>query len=156
MRTVLDRQTQGLDSRGDALGKSFARRPLRLIAADLFNALERPRAALVMGVSVDQLYKIDSGERGIRLDGLEELFRHAAANVAAKIHAIEFLSRLASFIGARIVRDDVVEEAVEMIRNGNGHKEPRCPGCGAELRESGMLMGQRVYICPGCKGVEVQ
>lgn len=136
------------------VSKSFAQRPLRLIASDLFNALDRRRAAFVMGISVDQTYKIDSGERGIRLDGLEELYRHASTEPARAV-AMEFLVRLGGFIGVRILHHEAIEEAFEILKTGNGHKGPRCPGCGTGLKESGILMGQTVYVCPGCKGAEV-
>lgn len=137
-------------------------RPRFLIYNDAFEELGGPRMiARILAVEEGTVRKyaedpLRSG-REIPVPGVIELLQALAgrASTRAQELADELLAHFTMPARRRALREGTIEAAVEILRNGNGHVEPRC-ACGAILKKSGEWNGQPVWGCPKCHGMEAR
>lgn len=145
-----------------AIGLDWTMRPRFLIYSDTFDELGGVRlVSRILGVEEGTVRKYEEDParsgREMPVPGVIDVLAALSARQAERSQALvdEILCHFAAPARRKVVREGAIEEAFQILNNGNGHRSPRCPGCGATLKQSGMLMGQTVYMCPGCKGREV-
>src|SRR3990167_4400498 len=102
---------------------------LNLIAADFFTALKRDRVAGIMNVCADQTYKITANERGIHLKDLQRVFEEGGKEPTARGSGLEFVSKLAGCLRAKVVPEELLDAALAMLRGGEAGLST-CPNCG--------------------------
>lgn len=145
------------------IGLDWIMRPRFLIYSDAFDELGGVRlVSRILGVEEGTVRKYEEDPersgREMPVPAVIDVLAALSARQAGRSQALvdEVLSHFATPARRKILRDGAIEQAFEILKNGNGNSHARCPGCGAGLKDSGMLMGQTVYTCPGCKGAEVR
>lgn len=133
-------------------------RTSRAIFNNLVDAAGRKKIAAALSVSESQVYKITEGERGIRPEELDGIYQIAGGNIDARESGIELLSRLGSFVGAKVVPLTTLREIEEIllsVKNGKSYRSvfENCPDCGKPLKVEGKTNGLFIYRCAFCRGV---
>lgn len=139
-----------------------AGKPLHLRVQNLIGELGVRRVAQVLGVSEGRVYKYgqdpDVSGADIPLKHLCRLLAEAAADTTQERQQ-ELVTEIIQFFAVparrRVIRMSDLDELAELVGMLRGEcrgpvKRPAvvsCPECGDQLRVSGELDGQRVYVC---------